>query len=203
MLEELLARLEGAAPWKIRASCVSAAERVAPLFRAAALRESVEAFEGALEAAWSAVRTGRTGGAARGLRRLPEANVDDSHRSDYVASLALLVLTRAIAAAARPSPGRAASCLEEVVSLCDGIDTTLTAAPGEAFIYDPKNPPPPGALERRELAAQADVLLLLESAASPSDEVVGALRRIARARGASCAAAAGRLARRRSPRARR
>jgi len=95
-----------------------------------------------------------------------------------------------------PRAGRAelaANCLGEITSLCDGADTTLTAAPRETFMYDPKHPPPPGALERRELRAQTETLERLRPAMAPSTHFVVALRERARQQSIWYAKAANRL----------
>lgn len=74
-------------------------------------------------------------------------------------------------------------CVESIASFCDGIDVILAAAPGQTFRYDPKNPPPPGPFETKELEAQAELLELLREA-SPSAATIDAVQRLARARAA-------------------
>lgn len=131
--------------------------------------------------------------ASRPLRRLPELNVDDSHAPEYFASLALRVLVLATECGRTGVGERAARCLEEISALCDGVDTTLTAASRETSLYDPKHPFPPGALGRRELLAQAHVLECLRAAESPRAALVGAVRERARQDSSSWVKAARRL----------
>ena len=176
-LDEIVAELTRVDAWKVRAGCASAAERAAPLFRKFGRPESLPAFQAGLAAAWAAVASRGGANEKRVLRRLPEADADDSHNPEYFAGQMLGILFHALDYASTGTIAKATLCIEHTASLCDGIDVTLTAAPGQTFRYDPKNPPPPGELETKELRAQADVLELLRDASAPSDALIAGLRR--------------------------
>jgi hypothetical protein len=146
-----------------------------------------------LDAAWGAVtseganrarnatKVGAVRKAMSALRRLPELKQDDPHRPDYHAGCALVLLLRSLDYASTTDLDKAKDCLYDVASLCDGIDVTLTAAPGQTFMYDPKNPPQPGELETKELRAQVELLESLRAAAAPDAALIETLRQRARA----------------------
>jgi hypothetical protein len=177
-LDELVRETDGMDPWKRRAMCASAVERIAPIFRRFGRAGSLPAFEGALEAFWTAVASGRPRPPRRALTRLPETRADDSHTRAYYAGRALLILFRALDCLS--GTRNAGGCLDEMASICDDFDTLLTAAPGQTFRYDPQNPPPPGEIETAELRAQGEVLRLLRDAAAPDAALIESLRRRAR-----------------------
>jgi len=87
------------------------------------------------------------------------------------------VLFHALDHASTKNAAKASHCLEAIACLCDGIDTMLTASPGQTFRYDPKHPPPPGQLERHELRAQAEMLEALRPATAPDAGLIDSLRR--------------------------
>ena len=181
-IDQILTELGGVAAWKARAMCAAAAERAAPLFQRLGRPESQPTFEAALDGVWAAVRAGGGGRLKRPLRRLPEARQDDSHNPEYHASQTLRVLFDALDHASTKDEARAPRCLEAITSLCDGIDTMLTASPRQTFRYDPKHPPPPGELESHELRAQAELLESIGEASAPDAGSIDSLRRRARER---------------------
>ena len=182
-LDQILAELERADAWKVRVMCASAAERTAPLFRQLGRSQSMATFEAGLAAAWSAA-TSRAGGQEKqAVRRLPEATQDDSHDPEYYAGRMLEILWRALDYASTGRRPAAVGCVESTAGICDDIDVILTAAPGQTFRYDPKNPPPPGPFETKELHAQAEVIELLREA-SPSSATIETVQRLARERAA-------------------
>ena len=193
-VDEILAEVEDADDWKARVVCASAAERAAPLFRTLGRDDSIPVFESGLDALWAAVESGRVGRVRSALTRLPEADEDDSNSPAYFAGLALVVLLLAIEHASTSDPQKALNCIEELLALCDGIDTTLIAAPRQTFRYDPKNPPPPGEIETREINAQIEVLERLRSEDRPTTSLTDALRKRAREHASAYEAVAPRLA---------
>jgi hypothetical protein len=189
--EQILEELDDMDAWKLRAMCASAAERAAPLFRRLGRSGTLSTFEAALDGAWDAIAAGgfearttitaRTASRAKLARRLMrEAKHDDSHRPDYYAGAALMVLVRALDYASTGDLDKAKDCLYEIDALCDGIDTRFTAAPGQTFMYDPQNPPPPGQLETTELRLQVEVLELLRKAPASDATLLKSLRQRAR-----------------------
>jgi hypothetical protein len=179
--------------WKRRALCTAAAERAAPLFRKLGRSQSAAVFEAGLDAVWAAVEAGSLKGIKGPLLRLPEAKSDDSHLPEYFARIALQILFRAADQASSRDVQKAVDCLESIGSLCDDIDTALTAAPGETFRFDPANPPPPGEVEQHEHRAQVEILELLRAAAAPDAKLLGTLRNRARKQSALYAAVVPRL----------
>lgn len=184
-VDEIITRLEEMDAWKVRAMCASGAERVAPVFRKFGRAASLPTFETALDAVWTAVPSGRPAKLKGTLQRLPETRADDSYKREYYANRTLHILSLAL--------DGVTDCLEEITSLCDDFDTLLTAAPGQTFRYDPKNPPPPGEIETEELRAQAEVLGLLRDAAAPEPALLESLRQRAREQSALYDQAAPRL----------
>jgi hypothetical protein len=190
--DQILAALQRIEPWKARAMCASAAERAAPIFRKLCRHTSRPTFDAALDTAWSAIRSGGGGKVKRLVRRLPEASQDDSHNREYYAGRMLAILFYALDYASTDDAEKASQCLEHTHSICDAFDTLLTAAPGQTFRYDPKNPPPPGAIEKQELEAQAEVLELLRDA-TPDKAFTGSLRRRSRKRASTFGSTVARL----------
>jgi hypothetical protein len=184
-VDKIVTQLDGMEPWKVRAMCASGAERVAPIFRRFGRAGSLPTFENALDAVWTSVASGRPAKVKGSLQRLPETRADDSYKREYYANRTLLILSRAL--------DGVTDCLAEITSLCDDFDTLLTAAPGQTFRYDPKNPPPPGEIETEELRAQAEVLALLRDAAAPEPVFLESLRQRARDQAAVYDKAAPRL----------
>jgi hypothetical protein len=190
--DQILAALQRIEPWKARAMCASTAERAAPIFRKLGRRKSLPTFDAALDTAWTAIRSGGGGKVKRQVRRLPEASQDDSHNPEYYAGRMLAVLFYALDYASTDDAEKPSQCLEHTDSICDAFDTLLTATPGQTFRYDPKNPPPPGEIEKKELETQAEVLELLRDA-SPAQAFIESLRRRARKRASTFESTVARL----------
>lgn len=182
--------------WKLRVMCASAVERAAPLFRRLGRPASQETFEAGLNAVWDVAATDRIArtksaryaeGAhslrlvMRMLKRLPEAKLDDPHRPVYFAGCVLVLLVRALEYATGGSADKAKDCAYEAAALCDGIDVSLSARPGQTFIYDPKHPPRPGDLEKKELRLQSSLLRRLRGVMTPDPSLLAELRESARA----------------------
>jgi len=184
-LEQVLAAAGELEPWKRRAVCAATAERWAVIFRTLGRPSSQQTFEAAIDALWSSVASGTRSDFAMQIRRLPEANQDDSHHPEYYAGRTLEILWRALKCTGADG---ASKCIDCAASLADDFDTIVTAAPGQTFRYDPKNPPPPGNIQSQELAAQAGVLDSLRAAAAADEAVIEKLRREARDHGARVAA---------------
>lgn len=179
-IEDIVEELDEMDEWKVRAMCAAAAERVAPMFRRFGREGSMPAFQTALDALWAAVDSGRPPKVKGSLQRLPEIRADDSYKREYYAGRTLMIVAAALDCVSAADSENAGSCLEEVANLCDDIDTLLTAKPGQTFRYDPKNPPPPGEVQTKELDAQAEVLGLLRDAAAPDAAFIESLRQRAR-----------------------
>ncbi len=183
-LDQVLAAIERAEPWKVRVLCASAAEHAAPLFRAFGRRGSMATFERTLAALWTSIEAGGGDKEKREVRRLPEAEQDDSYKPEYYAGRMLEILFRALDYASTGRGAAAAQCLESAAAICDDIDVILTAAPGQTFRNDPEHPPPPGTVETEELRALAEVLETLRDA-SPSSALIERAQQSARTRAAA------------------
>lgn len=160
--------------------CIAAAERVAPVFRRLGRPQSIATFEAALDAAWAAVASGTVVAVGATLRRLPENKADDSHSAEYYAHRALHILQLALTSMTIRGGRSSRRCLDELVDLCDDIDTLLSTTPGQTFRHDPENPSPPGEVESFEARVQAETVEWLRQVADPRPALIESLRRRAR-----------------------
>jgi hypothetical protein len=84
------------------------------------------------------------------LERLPEARFGDPYRKGYLAQLALGVLAAATDCM-RPGKVDSAGCLDAAQEAFSELDDLELGA----RVIDPRNPPPPGQIERDELRYEA------------------------------------------------
>jgi hypothetical protein len=166
--------------WKRRAMCVSALERVAPVFRRFGRGPSQPTFEAILDAAWLALLSGRFRVSKADVGRFPETKADDSYTREYYANRVLLIVRRTIDCLDQSHRRSAERCLGEVIDLCGDCDSMLTSAAGQTYRYDPEKPTPPGRIETLEYRAQADILDLLRDANGPEPALIDSLRQLAR-----------------------
>jgi|SRR5579871_2350113 len=164
--------IRGLDGWKLRAFVASCAEHVAPAFKLLASATSVPIFERALHSAWAVVTNDEENVASslQLISRLPEAAVDDSHRREYYATLAMEVLENALRTScdqdAHDSADLACCLAFDLYASFDGI-----ASGSPNMVIDPKSPPPKGALESAEMNSLSNTLSILREESGRRDDI--------------------------------
>ena len=180
--EEIVSELPKLSPWARAAFAAGCAERVAPLVRHLNQPGADSTFQTALEGLYGLL-TGAPVNVARRLAVqvrdfLEENSTDDSDSPVYYSSEAIGILVYAFEALEAGDTKPAGWASSAAMDIAGEVDNVMVEDWRTPVIIDPRNQPPPGPLEEREVAAQRESLRLLSSAREPDAELLGSLRRL-------------------------
>lgn len=184
--EEVTTGLDDLSGWGRAAFALGCAERASPLPSRLGQTQVASLFRAGLATASERISglapPGAVRSAASGLESFFEAAADGerSVRLD-LAIQALSVLSYALDALRAdedPQPAKWASAA--ALDLAANVDSLLEDDSPRTVAFDPRNLPPPGAHEAREMSAQQETLRLLKSPARPEAELLAALLGLSR-----------------------
>jgi len=175
--ESVCEAIKRMADWQAIAICAVCAEKVAPIGRSVALETTWRLADECLKFAWSSVErrpiVEKGQDLIKSLESLPEWGCDDPRRLPFIVAKALDFTMFAMRASTSVSPSeqaeRALSLLLEVTEDFDTAASEFLDAGGATGVARH--------LRTSEEESQGRLIVLLESASSPSREVVSNLRR--------------------------
>lgn len=179
---EITQELDKLSAWGRAAFAWGCAERVASVPSRLKQPEAAALFRSGLDAVFGRLAGHATGGeadavAAEVAEFIEESGTEESFDPPSFALEALAVVAYALdAVGTEDDPRPAKWACSAALSVTGTVDNVLGEDWGRTVAISPRNPPPPGPLEAREMKAQQETLELLKSATRPAAELLDALR---------------------------
>jgi hypothetical protein len=162
---EIVGGLREFAPWQVQLFATGCAQRLQPLADACASERTARLYLQGLDAAWSAASAAQREELAKTLDQVPEMSAQSSGEIGYWALRPVLVLTYSLRADLGENPAKhGRGACSGALELHETIDDTLThPEPTGTRIIDPRDMPPPGPWENREITAERATLAVLRA----------------------------------------